>query len=100
MIGARTLRFFGSVLGLIGQVTAISMNNLLRSTFAFYNLAHHAEVVPIIPPLDRRVSLADTHLLPYIIERGEEAAEAELPYIRRLLRARAAAAAPALAEVR
>jgi NTE family protein len=89
---------FGSLLGLIGQVTAISMNNLLRSTFAFYNLAHHAEVVPIIPPFDRRVSLRDTHLLPYIIERGEAAAEAELPYLRRLLGARAAVAAAPAAE--
>jgi NTE family protein len=76
---------FGSLLGTIGQVTAVSMNNLLRSTFAFYNLAHHAEIVPIIPPFDRRIALGDTHLLPYIIEQGERAAEAELPYLRRLL---------------
>ncbi|CAA9321746.1 MAG: hypothetical protein AVDCRST_MAG40-1500, partial [uncultured Gemmatimonadaceae bacterium] len=81
----------GSFVGLVGQVTAISMNNLLRSTFAFYNLAHHAEVVPILPSFDRRIGLRDTHLFPEIVEQGERAAEAELPYLRRLLSSPAAA---------
>lgn len=81
----------GSLLGTVGQVTAVSMNNLLRATFAFYNVAHHAEIVPIIPEFDRRIGMGDTHLLDYIVERGERAAEAEVPYLRRLLAARAEA---------
>ena len=35
----------------------------------------------------RPVRLGDTHLIPHIIERGEQAMEAELPYLRRLLAA-------------
>lgn len=95
-MGFEQTRFehYGTLLGMVGQVTAISMNNLLRSTFAFYNVAHHAEIVPIIPTFERRIGLADTHLLPYIVEQGERAAEAEVPYLRRLL---AGAARPAAA---
>jgi len=89
----------GTLLGAAGQVTSISMNNLLRATFAFYNVAHHAEIIPIIPEFDRRIGLGDTHLIHYIVERGERAAEAEVPYLRRLLAARTAAV-PAAGETR
>jgi len=70
---------------LILQTSTLAMNHLLRSSFAFYNLAHHAEVIPIIPSFDCRVGLGDTHLIPYLIEEGERAAEREVPYLRRLL---------------
>lgn len=76
----------GSAVALALQTSAITMNHLLKSTFAFYNLAHHAEVVPILPVFDRRVGVADTHLTPWIIEQGEIAAERELPYLRKILR--------------
>ena len=35
------------------------------------------------------VRLGDTHLIPHLIERGEQAMEAELPYVRRLMAAAA-----------
>lgn len=76
-----------SLLTLARQTTAIATNNLLWSTFAFYSAVHHAEIVPVMPTFDRRIPLADTSLIPYLIDQGERAAEAELPYLRRLLAA-------------
>lgn len=76
-----------SVLSLAGQTTSIATNHLLRSTYAFYSAVHHAELVPLMPTFDRSIRLSDTHLLPYIIEQGALAAEAELPYLRRLIAA-------------
>jgi len=75
----------GSLMSLVAQTTCITMNNLLKSTYSFYNAAHHAEIVPIIPTFDRHIGLRDTSLHPYMIERGEEAAAKQLPFLRRLL---------------
>ncbi len=76
-----------SLLSLAGQTTSIAVNHLLRSTYAFYSAVHHAEVIPLLPSFDQPIRLSDTHLLPYIIEQGERAIEAELPYLRRLIAA-------------
>jgi NTE family protein len=67
------------------HVTSVYTNNLLRANFAFNNLAHHTEIIPIMPEFDRPVRLFDTHLIPYVIEQGAIAAEAQLPYLQRLL---------------
>jgi NTE family protein len=67
------------------HITSVYTNNLLRANFAFNNLAHHTEILPIIPDFDRPVRLFDTHLIPYVIEQGERAAEEQLPYLRKLL---------------
>ena len=67
------------------HVTSVYTNNLLRANFAFNNLAHHTEILPIIPAFDRPVRLFDTHLIPYVIEEGERAAEEQLPYLKQLL---------------
>ena len=64
---------------------SIYMNNILKSTFAFYNAVHHAEIIPILPEFERPVGTFDTGQIPYIIERGEKAAEAHIPYIRQLV---------------
>ena len=63
----------------------IYMNNILRSTFAFYNLAHHAEIVPILPNFEKPIGTFDTAQIPFIIEQGEIAAEAQIPYIKKLM---------------
>jgi len=68
-----------------GRISTIVTNHLLRATYAFYSLAHHAEVIPILPQLDRRVGLHDVDAVPALIAAGERAAEAELPYLWRLL---------------
>jgi NTE family protein len=75
----------GSLMSLVSQTTCITMNNLLKSTYAFYSAAHHAEIVPIIPTFDRHIRLRDASLHPYMVERGEEAAARQLPFLRRLL---------------
>ncbi|MGA2490245.1 MAG: patatin-like phospholipase family protein [Anaerolineales bacterium] len=73
-----------SLLSYILQMTSVWNNNLLGSTFAFYNLAHHAEIIPIIPKFQKRIDFADTYLIPYIIEEGERATEQHVPYLKRL----------------
>lgn len=76
---------FTSLLSIAGQTSAIATNHLLRSTYAFYSAAHHAELVPLMPHFDHKIGLTDTHLLPHIIEQGEKAIEDELPHLRRFL---------------
>ncbi|HYW30353.1 MAG TPA: patatin-like phospholipase family protein [Gemmatimonas sp.] len=78
-----------SFVNALGRTTTIVTNHLLRSTFAFYSAAHHAEVLPVMPELDRSIGLTETQHIPYLIEQGERAAEAQLPYLRRLLAASA-----------
>jgi NTE family protein len=67
------------------QLSSIMTNNLLRSNFAFHSMAHHAEVIPIIPDFRERIRLFDTAKIPMIIEEGERAAAAQVPYLRKLL---------------
>ena len=67
------------------QVSSVTSNNLLRTNFSFHNLAHHSEIIPILPEFKHRIKLFDTDKLPYVIEEGERAAEHQLPYIQRLL---------------
>jgi NTE family protein len=67
------------------QVTAITTNHLLRARFAFQTLAHHGEIVSIVPTFDRAVSMFDPSTIPYLIERGEAAARAHLPFLEAAL---------------
>jgi len=67
------------------QITTIASNNLLRSNFAFHNIAHHTEILSILPVLEQHVSPFDTSKVPYLVEKGEQAMEEQLPYLRRLL---------------
>lgn len=69
------------------QMSSIMTNNLLRASFAFHGLAHHGEVIPVIPRFRERVRLFDTDKIPYIIDEGERAMEEQMPYLRRLLAA-------------
>jgi len=67
------------------QIASITSNNLLKTNYAFHNLAHHSEIIPIIPEFKYRLKLFDTDKLPYVIEEGERAAEQQLPFIKSLL---------------
>jgi NTE family protein len=67
------------------QLSSIMSNNLLRSNFAFHNLAHHAEVIPVIPEFEERIRLFDTEKLPEIIAAGERAGEMQIDVIRAAL---------------
>ena len=67
------------------QISSVTSNNLLKTNFAFHNLAHHSEIIPILPEFNQRIKLFDTDKLPYVIEEGERAAKAQLPFIKNLL---------------
>lgn len=68
------------------QLTGVMSNNLLRSRFAFHNLSHHSEVIPILPDFQgQRVNIFDTSRIPFVIEEGRREAQTHLPYMRRLL---------------
>jgi len=67
------------------QISSITSNNLLKTNYAFHNLAHHSEIIPILPEFKHPVKLFDTDKLPYVIEEGERAAEKQLPFIKKLL---------------
>jgi NTE family protein len=72
------------------QLNSVYTNNLLRASYAFHNLAHHAEIIPVLPEFDRPIGLFDTAKFPSVIEQGERAGETILPYLRQLLPDRAA----------
>lgn len=67
------------------QLNSIYMNHILNATFAFYNLAHHAEIFPILPEFDEPLSMFDVEKIPEIIQRGEQSTRVQIPYIKRLL---------------
>ena len=68
------------------QMSSITSNNLLKTNYAFHNLAHHSEIIPILPEFKEKIKLFDTDKLPYVIEEGERAAEAQLSFIKGLLK--------------
>lgn len=67
------------------QISSIMSNNLYQANYAFHNLAHYGEVIPIIPEFKEHVGLFDTEKIPYVIQEGERATEEQLPYLKRLL---------------
>lgn len=69
------------------QLSSIMTNNLLRASFAFSGLAHHSEVIAVIPQFSQRIRLFDTAKIPLLISEGEAAMREQLPYLRRLLAA-------------
>lgn len=76
-----------SLLRFAFQLSSITSNNLLCSNYAFHSLAHHGEVIPIIPRFKESIHLFDTEKIPYVIEEGERAAQEQIPYLRQLLAA-------------
>src|SRR5690606_28815437 len=67
------------------QLSSIMSNNLLKSRFAFQSLAHHSEVLAVMPAVKQRIRLFDTAKVPYIIAEGERAAQEQMPYLKQLL---------------
>lgn len=76
------------------QLSAIMSNNLLKSRLGFHSLAHHGEVIAIMPDFDQRIRLFDTDKVDYIIEEGERAAQEQMPYLRQLLSSELSGAVP------
>jgi NTE family protein len=67
------------------QLSSVTSNNLLKTNFSFHNLAHHSEIIPILPNFKERVRLFDTKKILYVIDEGEQAAREALPYLKKLL---------------
>ena len=67
------------------QITTMTANNLLSSNFAFHNLAHHEEILIILPEFDEHIRAFDTTKLPQVIAAGEAAMQAQIPYLQQLL---------------
>lgn len=66
-------------------INSLMTNSLLNANFAFHNAVHHAEIISIFPEFERSIRLFDTDQIPYVIEQGEKAMRAQLPYLKRLL---------------
>ncbi len=64
---------------------SLYMNNILKSRFAFYNAVHHAEIIPILPDFGRNIGTFEVESIPFIIEKGEQAALDHLDYLIKLL---------------
>jgi NTE family protein len=67
------------------HVNSIYTNNLFRANYSFHNLAHHAEILPVVPDFGEPVNLFDTHKFAHVIACGERAAEEQVPYLRQVL---------------
>ncbi len=80
-----TRKHLNSYSAVASHFNNLYMNNILKSTFAFYNAVHHAEIIPILPEFERSVGTFDTAQIPYIIAQGEKAAEQHIPYIKQLM---------------
>ncbi len=67
------------------HLTSVMTNNLFEAHFGFDSLAHHSEIIHILPEFDRPINLFSTDQIPYVIEQGEKAAEAQISYLHRFL---------------
>lgn len=76
------MRSYASV---TAHFNSVYQNNILRNTFAFANLAHHGELIPILPEFEHPIGTFASEKVPDIIQAGVSATEESLPYIRRLL---------------
>ena len=73
--------FSNYILNLVG----IMSNNLLHASASFYSMAHHDEVILVMPELAEDIHLFDVERVPEIIAAGEHEAEKHLDYIKRLV---------------
>jgi len=67
------------------QMFNILVNQLLYRKFAFYNLAHHSEIITIIPHFDKEIRLGDVKEIPFIIERGRQETLKHVNYLKQVL---------------
>lgn len=69
----------------IGQMFTILKNELIALQMAFYGLAHHSEIIIVIPEFEEDYKLTDTHKIPEIIALGAKETEKHIDYIKRLI---------------
>ncbi len=69
---------------MLAQVTSALTNNLMQARLGqAANLG--TRLLSIVPKLERRVGLFDTHAMPYLVDAGRRATETALPAIAALL---------------
>ena len=76
---------FRSITAVQEQMTSIYMNNILNASYAFHNLAHHAEIFPIMPELDGQLSMFEVDKIPQVIQKGEDATREHVARIKQLV---------------
>lgn len=76
---------FNSFPNFITNLVGIMSNNLLYASISFFGMAHHGEVISVVPELSDSIHLFDTDRMPEIIAAGEREAEKHLPFIKKLL---------------
>ena len=69
----------------INQMFTILINELLKLKMAFYSLAHHSEIILIIPEFKEDIQLTETNRIPEIVALGEEETKKHIDYIKRLI---------------
>lgn len=67
------------------HLSGILSNNLLSASFSFYNLAHHSDLLLIVPQFEEEIHMFDTEKVPAIIKAGEAEGYKILPELKRLL---------------
>lgn len=76
---------YNSISNYLLNLIGIISNNMLHAAIAFGNLAHHDEIIAIVPDLADDIHLFDTHRVPEIILAGEIEAQKHVDYIKRLV---------------
>lgn len=79
------LTHISSMLRFAFQTSAVMANNLLKANFAFHSMAHHSEILLLLPDFGEHIGLFDVGKTPQIIAAGERAIMEQLPYLRSLL---------------
>jgi NTE family protein len=67
------------------NLIGIMSNNLLHAAISFFSMAHHDDVISVVPDLADDIHLFDTERVSEIISAGEREAEKHLAYIKRLV---------------
>jgi NTE family protein len=67
------------------QLAGNISNQLLNSQIAFSSFTHHGEVIPVLPKFGVPIDLGDVDRIPLAVEKGAEAAEGIIPYLKSLL---------------
>jgi len=67
------------------QMFNILVNQLLYKKFAFYNLAYHSEIIPIIPEFSTSIKISDVNSVPFIIEQGRLETLRHIDHLKKIL---------------
>lgn len=67
------------------HLSSILSNNLLQASYSFYNIAHHSDLITIIPQFETDIHMFDTEKVPDIIQAGEIEGLKILPELKNIL---------------